>query len=255
MPQAKTQILFFLLIISAASAFAQNPSDAHSQIRNFLEARDYKAAAERLIAIREERPKDFSANNYDYLLARVYENLGDFASAGANYQSVVNRNSSLKEYALWHLSEIARSSGNLFLERLYLEELSRVPEESLLLDVTGKRLARSNFESGHYDVAINLLDQSWTMDKVSADKKGKPGSREDLVLLAQAYYQNKNLEKARETFLRLIEETPNENQPDDFALAGVKGLDLLDVGAKNLGKVVGKLSDQEHFSRAFDLSI
>ena len=214
-----------------------------------IQNKDYKSAAERLSSLQKSPPQEFLANNYDYLFARVSEKRGDLATAAANYQSVVNRNSVLKEYALWHLSEIARSGGNLMLERLYLQELSRASEKSLLLRAVRKRLARSNFESGNYDTAIRGLSGKWGDESKENDSQKNSASREDLVLIAQAYYQNKNTEKAGEIYKQLIDNVPNEDQPDDFALAGVKGLDLLEIGEEEFGNSVGKLSADVHFSR------
>jgi hypothetical protein len=65
----------------------------------------------------------------------------------ANYQTVVSRNSILTEYALRHLAQIARVSGNLMLERIYLRELLSIAPNSLLNDAAIERIARSYFES------------------------------------------------------------------------------------------------------------
>lgn len=249
MPHPKLQIILPILLLFTISLFAQNPPEAHVKIKTLVENKDYRAAAAALTANRKNQPSEFTQNNYDYLLARVFEKHGDFAQAAANYQAVVNRNSILKEYALWHLSEIARSSGNLILERLYLQELTNVSEKSLLREAIRKRLARSFFESGNYSAAIRHLSEDVNFENESIDSSGKSKSREDLVLVAQAYYQIKNIDKARELFKRLVEEVPNEDQPDDFALAGVKGLDLLEVGEDEFGKSAAPLTDEEHFSR------
>jgi len=250
MPHRKLQNFLFILILLPTAIFSQNTPNSHSEFKTLVQNKNYKSAAEKLSALQKTQPQEFSANNYDYLLARVSEKSGDLGAAAANYQSVVNRNSVLKEYALWHLSEIARSSGNLMLERLYLQELSRASEQSLLLGAVRKRLARSNFESGNYEAAIRGLLGKWSEEKEGDDSQKNLASREDLALIAQAYYQSKNTEKAREIFTQLIDDVPNENQPDDFALAGVKGLDLLEVGEDDFGNSVEKLSDEVHFSRA-----
>ncbi|HEX8247712.1 MAG TPA: hypothetical protein VF599_06055, partial [Pyrinomonadaceae bacterium] len=115
MLHAKLSAVFFVALF-AVSVAAQ---DFPQKIRAALENRDYAAAISELETLRREDKKVFELNNYDYLLARAAEKRGDFAAAMANYQSVVSRNSVLREYALWHLSQLARASGNLMLERVY----------------------------------------------------------------------------------------------------------------------------------------
>ncbi|MGI8668277.1 MAG: transglycosylase SLT domain-containing protein, partial [Aridibacter sp.] len=181
-----------------------------------------------------------------------------------NYQSVVNRNSVLKEYALWHLSQIMRATGNLLMERLYLQELSLFADKSLLRIAVNKRFARSYFESRNYSEAIKLIGGQRSELSSQADKTksivedikeeiplfDKNLTREDLVLLGEAYLLNKQTEHARGIFNKLVNNPPNKDQPDDFALAGAKGLDLLEVGEENFGKTAPNLSDEEHFKRA-----
>jgi soluble lytic murein transglycosylase len=165
----------------------------------------------------------------------------------------------LKEYALWHLSQIAQSSGNLMLERAFLQEIATFAPESLLIGAVKNRLARSYFESKNYDTAIQLLNnqlsaavsQSKENSTVAAPPKTENAqTRENLVLLAQAYLQSGKTAQARETFTKLITNLPNPAQPDDFALAGAKGLDALEVGAENADKIAPPLSDYEHLRRA-----
>ena len=150
--------MFYLLpFLHVNQLFAQNFQETHRKILTAIENRDYLIAVGELQTLQKSDKKTFELNNFDYLLARLLEKRGDFALASANYQSVANRNSVLKEYALFHLAEIARSSGNLLLERIYLQEISAVAPNSLLTDAANARIARSYFESKNFESAINLL--------------------------------------------------------------------------------------------------
>src|SRR5215204_5142279 len=102
------------LLLPFYSAYAQT---AHERIRAAVDSGDYAAAVPELQALQAADPQEFSLNNYDYLLARLSERLGNSSLAQSHYQRVVARNSPLAEYALWHLAEMARSTGNLPLER------------------------------------------------------------------------------------------------------------------------------------------
>ena len=249
----------FLLLFTISfplSFYAQ--TQTHDKITLAVRQRNYALAVGELENLRRSDAKVFEANNYDYLLARMAEKKGDYATAMANYQTVAGRNSVLKEYALWHLSQIARSSGNLMLERTFLQEISTFAPESLLNGAAGNRLARSYFDSKNYDTAIQLLSnqQSSIGSRLTETATAAPPkienaqTRENLVLLAQAYLQSGKTAQARETFTKLITNLPNPGQPDDFALAGAKGLDALEVGAENAGKAAPPLSDYEHLRRA-----
>src|SRR5687768_8987598 len=149
--------LYFTFVFQAAIS-AQDFAEAHRKIRQAFENRDYSGAAGELQTLQKRDKKIFELNNYDYLLARVAEKRGDFALAAANYQSAAARDSILKEYALWHLAQIARSSGNLMLERLFLQEILAFAPHSLLTEAANARLARSYLESKNYDSAIRLLE-------------------------------------------------------------------------------------------------
>lgn len=258
---------FLVLLICSVSIFAQDISEIHKSIREFVNNRNYKAAISELQNLRRSDEKRFELNNYDYLLARLAEKQGDFGTALANYQSVVDRNSVLAEYALWHLSEISKSSGNLFLERLYLRELLTVSPQSLIKDAANSRLARSSFESKDFDSAISSLlgnvnfnesglDQKASANNSSADDifgdltGSDPKTRENLVWLGNSYLQSGNGGKAQTVFEKLVNEIPKDGQPDDFALEGARGLDKLGVGTENFGKIAPELSDSEHLKRA-----
>src|SRR5262244_350128 len=84
-----------------------------------------------------------AAANQEYLVGRKAETAGDIAAATASYQALVSRNSILKEYALWRLARIARSTGDLVLERERLQQLITTAPSSLLYDSAALRLSES----------------------------------------------------------------------------------------------------------------
>jgi soluble lytic murein transglycosylase len=242
-----------LISITLTDTYSQNPdSDAHQKIRTALERREYTAVAANLEDLKKSDRKLFELNNYDYLLARMAEKTGDFARAMANYQRVVKRGSVLKEYALWRLSQIARSSGNLMLERMDLQELITLAPNSLLFTAARNRLARSWFESRNYDQAVLLLTEPPPATPRPNESKSTENRlvRDNLALLGRAYLYSGNTEKARAAFLELIKKQVNPAQPDDFALDAARGLDTLDGGQENLGKTAPKIPDNDHLQRA-----
>ncbi len=149
----------FFIAIGFQLVSAQVPVEIDGRIRAALAERNYPTVASELRDLESNDPVGFRENNYDYLSGRVAENNGDIARAMAAYQGVVNRNSVLKPYALWHLSRLARTSGNLIVERSYLQELISFSPDSLLLYPATRRMAQSWFESGNYDLAIRQIEQ------------------------------------------------------------------------------------------------
>ncbi len=145
MLHARLSNFFLFSLLFCITVSAQNSSEAHTKIRNAVENKDYQTAAGELQILEQKDKKNFTLNNYDYLLARMAEKQGDFAAATANYQAVTGRNSVLSEYALWHLSQIFRASGNLFLERIYLQKLLTLAPESLITNAANARLTRIYF--------------------------------------------------------------------------------------------------------------
>src|SRR5690348_1143319 len=131
---------FLLTALFSAQLFAQTGAEAHRKIQQLIEKRDYPTAAAELETLKAADRRIFELNNYDYLLARVAEKKGDFGTAAANYQAVVNRQSILKQYALWHLAQIARTTGNLMLERSFLQEILAFTPDSLLIDAVNARI-------------------------------------------------------------------------------------------------------------------
>ena len=246
----------FGILIVIAAAFVdtkpQSPADVHQKILELVSFRDYVSAITELQNLKNGDPKAFEANNYDYLLARMAESDGQLAIAMANYQSVKSRDSVLSAYALRHMSQIARSTGNLMLERIYLQEILLFSPNSLLAPAVYGRMARNSFESGNYGETIRILTNGLQQVTIGTPvKTGRNASeREDQALLAEAYIGSGKMPRAREIFTGLLDNFPNPAQPDDVAQTAVKSLDLLDSGAENLGKKAPDITESEHLRRA-----
>lgn len=237
--------LSLLIIISSLSAQAQSARERHERVRAAFEKGDSKSAVAELQALRQAGPIIFGLNNYDYLLARLSERRGDLSTAANGYQKVVARNSLLTQYALWHLAEFARSTGNLILEREQLRRLISTVPDSLLRNAALARLARSYFESKDYAGVISTLRQRSNTDAP------QQSSRESLALIGQAYLRSDQQAAAREVFNKLITQLPDAARPDDYALAAVRALDILDSGSEESAKVSApQLQESEHLRRA-----
>jgi soluble lytic murein transglycosylase-like protein/TolA-binding protein len=179
-----------------------------------------------------------SPANQDYALGRKAEMAGDIATATANYQATVARNSILKEYALWRLARIARSTGDLVLERERLQQLIAAAPNSLLFNTAALRLSESFFESGDFAAAA-------TSARTLAAAKNVAVAREAAALTGLALVRAGKTAEARDVFTKLLMLMPDASRPDDFALTAVRELDSVDKSAGT-----AKLSEPEHLIRA-----
>ena len=174
-------------------------------------------------------------SNSDYMRGREAEKSGDIANATANYQAVVKGNSILKEYALWRLARLARSTGDLPLERERLRQLLATAPSSLFAETAALRLSQSFFESGDFQSAAE------SARALSLSKNARL-SREALLLTGESLARVEKKQEAREVFTRLVMQMPDASRPDDFALAAVRKLDSFDNNAT--------LAEAEHLLRA-----
>jgi soluble lytic murein transglycosylase len=172
--------------------------------------------------------------------------------AMANYHAVAHRDSVLRPYALKHMSQIARSTGNLMLERIYLSEILLFSPDSLVANAALPRLARNGFEIGNYGETIRLLTSGKRSVSTGSITRSAndAGEREIQTLLAEACLRSGQEERARDIFTNLLNKMPNPAQPDDAALTAAKGLDHLDGGSENFGRKAPDLNESEHLWRA-----
>ncbi len=249
MKHTRLLLWFLTSILLCQDAAAQQLSEVNKKIQKDVESRNYAGAISSLVSLQSSEEKLFRLNNYDYLLARLSEKTGDRAGAATGYQAVVKRRSALNEYALWHLSTLMRATGNLPLERVYLNQFLAMAPEGLLNEAVQMRLARSYFDSRDFPAAVKMLQnirlsparpfQPSLLPNLAANPAfgnlngNDPRTREALALLGKAYEQNGQRQQAREIFEALCNNLPNPAMPDDFALAGVRGLDELDKDAKD----------------------
>src|SRR6516225_5439394 len=94
-------------ILAAAPVNAESLREKANSIRQAMDARDFDRAESLVRELKSTDPAAFTANNYDYLLGRLAERRGLQTEATALYLGLVARNSSLSQYAIWHLAEIA----------------------------------------------------------------------------------------------------------------------------------------------------
>lgn len=227
------------------------PAQHTSLIAGLAESDRPGPAIEELHRQKLQDPSVFAANNVDYLLARIAERSGNISLAVENYHSVASRNSILKAYALFHLSQCFRSMGNLLIERVYLERILIETPGSLLVSVANARLARSANEVENFaSAATHLLSNNI---KAAGDNSARGTNywRDDQVLLGEVRMRQGRVDEAQAIFTALIASTPIAEQPDDAARSAARGLDLIAGGRLDGTTVtVAKLTEAEHIQRA-----
>src|SRR5262245_58212720 len=121
------QIILILLnatvLVLSCSPTAAQANITNSTIREAVEKRQWSTAKAELERLRTKEPAVFRDSDYDYLLARIEDQSGDLNRATASYDATISNGSLLSQYSLWHLARIARSSGDLVLERERLRKL------------------------------------------------------------------------------------------------------------------------------------
>lgn len=252
----KFAAVLLLLLLPVQLSFSQTPEEFHSKLKAAVAERLYADAVIDLKRLEQEHPDLFAWNNYDYLLGRMYEKVGNTSAAMAQYQAVTKRGSILKPYALFHLAGIARSSGNLAGERVFLEEITAFSPGSLVSETARNRIARSFFESGDYQRALRAFEALTAGTAPPAGQRPKNDNavaRENRLLFARCLMFAGNPDAAKDNFVGLLKTLSNPAQPDDIALAAVKELDKIDLAALGVKSGEAKapaLTDYGHLQRA-----
>jgi soluble lytic murein transglycosylase len=202
-----------------------------------VESQNWQAARSEIEKLRTSNEALFRDRNYGYLLGRVAERNGDLSGATLSYQALVAGHSTLSEYAFWRLARIARSTGDLILEREYLQKLIATAPSSLLFEAATLRLSESFFESGDFQAAANSA-RPLTLSKNLAV------ARKSAALMGSAHLRSGKVAEARDVFTKLVMQMPDASRPDDFALEAVRQLDQLEKASP------AKLSEAEHLLRA-----
>lgn len=204
-----------VLLVLSSPHTAQTLQSRANDIRAAMDAREFTRAETLARELRSNDQTAFTRNNYDYLLARLLERRGAKSEASAVYLGLLDRNPIVAQYALWHLSLLAKGSGDFALERQYITRLLVSYPASALSSRARERLIESHLESGDYRASIALL-------KPIASATGVKG-RSASAKLGQAYAKIGEAEQARSVFNQLIGASR-----DDYALAASAGLDSLD---------------------------
>jgi soluble lytic murein transglycosylase-like protein/TolA-binding protein len=220
-------ILFFTVLCAAAlAASGQSPDPIVAAV----ESENWQTARTEINKIRSTNEAVFRDKNYEYLLGRIAERTGDTAAALASYQAVATNDSKLREYALWRLARLARSTGDLVLERERLQQLVATAPSSLLFETATLRLSESFFESGDFNAAASSA-RPLTLSKNPAL------AREGMTLIGLSYLRTGKTAGARDVFTKLLMQMPDASRPDDFALEAVRQLDALDNKTPSLSEV------------------
>jgi len=230
-------VLALNLLFNFSVAYGQSSDEFSKRIRAAVENENWQAASTELEKFRTADPTSFHNRDYDYLVARISENSGNTAAATSGYENVVAGSSILSEYALWRLARIARSTGDLTLERERLRRLIAVSSGGLLKEPATLRLAESFFESSDYQAAA---DSARTL----ISTKNNSLAREATALMATSYARAGKSVEAQDAFRKLVMEMPDASRPDDYALAAVRELDTAEAKAPT------KLTEADHLLRA-----
>jgi len=224
----RTALILLTVLLTAHAVLSQNAAELKTCVISSYADRNYTETLARLKDLDEHDHAAFESGNFSYLYARTAQKLGDTALASQMYGRIADTRSPLTPYALMHLSEIMRASGNTLVERLYLAEIVTLWQNSIPAQGANYRLARSAIESGDHSQAIRRLTDWQPSIGTQHSNSALSIRRDDLALLAEAYYRGGQPDKARDTAAALIASIPNAAQPDDAALSAARLLDALD---------------------------
>ncbi len=203
----------------------------HAELRAAMDRNDLASAEKILRELQSKHSQAFVKNNYDYLLARVFDRRGNAKEAAPAYQKIISRNSIFAGYTLGHLAELARDARDFKGEQNYLSQLLGKFPTQLNAEAARKRLGTSHFQNGNYAAAISTLQPISGLSSSLA--------RESTARIGEAQLAMKQNSLARSTFESLL-----NGGKDDASLRAIIGLDKIDLDAKTT------VSELEHLRRA-----
>ncbi|HMQ05018.1 MAG TPA: transglycosylase SLT domain-containing protein [Pyrinomonadaceae bacterium] len=240
------------VIFSLSSQAAEPIAAVAEKIGAAMEKRQYDMAITELVRLERAERDVFEANNFDYLLGRLFERSGDVGSALARYASVTARRSIFAELALLRSSAIARATGNLFAERIYLRQLRSFSSDKIVNGYAELRLGRSTFDSGDFSRSLALLENSNPPSSNSATDPlvPDPVERENRLLIARSRLILGEASAAIVQLRSLVAGSKDPARPDDAAISAIRELDQAEADQSQERRQLPTLSDQEHFQRA-----
>jgi tetratricopeptide (TPR) repeat protein len=210
---------------------AQTITNQHMRLRAAMDRNDQAQAESLLRGMLERNPEAFALNNYDYLLARLLQNRQAGDEAGKFFLRVVNRNSPLDGYALWHLAEIARVRGDYPEEQKLLGKFISQHGDNPQRGRAIERLSDSYFKTRQYQKAIDAMQLL-------------PRTRRDAqAMIGEAQLAMNRTAEARRTFEALLAGVSQ----DDASLRACAGLDRIDASS---GRGGSSLTEAEALRRA-----
>jgi soluble lytic murein transglycosylase len=225
-------LLSFLLGLASPTVTGQVRPALHEQVRVAVVSDEIERAVGLLREISTASPKSFTANNYDYLLARLFMRQGKNTEARPLLEQVLARNGVLSPYALLHLAEMSRVEGQYASEQKLLDQLLVKYPSFIHRRTVVQRLGASYLRTSKYALAIStLLPLSSTRGSTGRESLGQVGAAQ--VALGQTAF-------GRKTFESLLA----GGMMDDGALRAVTELDQLDEKEKV------SLTEVEHLRRA-----
>lgn len=223
--------LVAILLIAASGLSQSTPrgTDLPVPIRELFDKRQYPETIAGLTELRRVEPKRFGDSGGDFLLARLYEREGRVGAALAAHEDVIQNDSDLEIYSVRRAARIARSSGNLLLERVILLRALHDRQNASALQ---RRLAENALEAGNGGEAIRQM--------TAAVSKDADISRDDQALLGSAYLAAGSTERGRAIYDQLLSTLGDPWRPDDAAIRAARALDALG----------GELTEEQHLRRA-----
>ncbi len=219
-------LLVALLVLYAAPQPRQEPQ---RRIESSMNTPDREHAITRLQEVFREDAARFDSNHRGYELAHLSDVDGRPARAVAWFHREAENGRDLSGFALARASRIAGASGNLLLERIYLEHLRNIEPDTELAEAALDRLAENGLERNSPASTVKSLTAEGS--SIETDRKAPNVKRKRMLLRAKAYVAMRRPSEAVPLFTELIDNDPAPQMPDDSSYEAVRSLDQTAAGS------------------------